>query len=121
MIVGTKLAVRCWNGTQFVPIGDLRLSEINDGPPNLIYTKWIGAKDRGEKLIFEGDIVKINDGRIYLILWENLAWHKRQIGDKWNSTIFTNNKPDSKAYVDIIGNMFQTPELLEHNKFYRHP
>jgi len=73
------------------------LNRIGDNMP--IY-EYIGYKDRNGVEIYRGDLVRINDGRLFEIVKEGLNWCMRGINSKYSSHIFTDNK--GKAYVDVV-------------------
>ena len=75
-----------------------------------------GLKDKNGKLIWENDIVKDENGNLYKAFWQNnyyqFSWicinsDKLPIGAKrnlWNIKSFE---------IEVIGNIFDNPELLE--------
>ena len=69
-----------------------------------------GLKDKNEKLIYEGDIVRV-DSKVYYIdpLTLVVGFHNGafMVGDRF---IDNNSK-----FMEIIGNIHENPELLEDN------
>jgi uncharacterized phage protein (TIGR01671 family) len=87
---------------------------------NNILMQCTGLKDKNGKLIYEGDIVKIpDDWDIYGLF----AGEKREIyfneggfrlKPKWDKYSHGNWLEDTKDF-EVIGNIYETPELLESN------
>lgn len=81
---------------------------------------FTGLMDKNGKEIFEGDIVKCTDGAdeisylnsdtgIGVISFLCGCWYI----DKINNELFT---IDQEGYVEVIGNIYENPELLEQTK-----
>lgn len=75
-----------------------------------------GLKDKNGKLIWENDIIKNDKGNLYKAFWQDdhyqFSWvcvksEKLPIGAKWNFDCFRGYE------MEIIGNAFDNPELLE--------
>lgn len=79
-----------------------------------------GHKDKNGNLIWENDIIKNDKGNLYKAFWQDdhyqFSWvcvksEKLPIGAKWNFDCFRGYE------IEIIGNAFDNPELLEMNLF----
>lgn len=75
-----------------------------------------GLKDKRGKLIWENDIIKNDKGNLYKAFWQDdhyqFSWvcvksEKLPIGAKWNFDCFRGYE------IEIAGNAFDNPELLE--------
>nr|DAI96365.1 MAG TPA: YopX protein [Caudoviricetes sp.] len=75
-----------------------------------------GGKDKNSKLIYEDDIAKDDKGNLYKAFWQDnhyqFSWmcvksEKLPIGAKWNFDCFRGYE------MEVIGNVFDNPELLE--------
>lgn len=75
-----------------------------------------GGKDKNSKLIYENDIAKDDKGNLYKAFWQDnhyqFSWmcvksEKLPIGAKWNFDCFRGYE------MEVIGNVFDNPELLE--------
>lgn len=84
---------------------------------NEIYTstlgQYTGLTDRNGKRIFEGDILRYDDGEtsIYDVRWDYHRWLVQLHGDY-------SAMPDDLddffcQYAEVIGNIYDNPELLE--------
>lgn len=78
-----------------------------------------GGKDKNSKLIYEDDIAKDDKGNLYKAFWQDnhyqFSWmcvksEKLPIGAKWNFDCFRGYE------MEVIGNVFDNPELLEGGK-----
>jgi uncharacterized phage protein (TIGR01671 family) len=78
-----------------------------------------GLKDKNGKLIWENDIVRDKEGNCYKAFWQNnyyqFSWicvksDIFQIGTKWDLYIWRSYE------IEVIGNTFDNPELLESEK-----
>lgn len=76
----------------------------------------IGYKDKNSKLIYENDIAKDDKGNLYKAFWQDnhyqFSWmcvksEKLPIGTKWNFDCFMG------CEMEVIGNVFDNPELLD--------
>ena len=85
-------------------------SEV-DNPDNYVVQQYTGCHDSANKEIYEGDIVKYNNGDVILIGYIEFM-----------AGIFFLNFPDQTdeelgyllvSNLKVIGNKFETPELLK--------
>jgi len=112
-----------WAGTQ-VSSGFIKHINVDNnryyskdytgGEENYILMQWTGLKDKNGKDIWEGDILYIDwrDSRYpphinkYPVTWntKNACWDLHEGGSPQN---------DALKYMEVIGNIYENPELLE--------
>lgn len=85
------------------------LSSILLESDRFILMQSTGLLDKNGKEIFEGDVVKNNeDGRIGSVRWNN-SWMKWDVGAEG---YWAEDAPYVNLYFEIIGNIYENPELL---------
>ena len=79
--------------------------------------QYTELKDKNEKEIYEGDIVKINDEIIAKVIWDNDYLGYFLYANEENSIdSFENGEQPLYDYwgsIEVIGNIYDNPELLE--------
>lgn len=111
--------------TDVIPVGEgSGLVEVDIVVDRKTVGQLIDLKDKNGKEIYEGDIVKISS-KYFRVLRINKdqeedrvgsVWHDNElscfnIGDiRWN---VIPRKDLSKRYYEVIGNIYENPELLE--------
>lgn len=83
----------------------------NDNIENIEIEQCTGLKDKNGKLIFEGDVVRINgvQERFEVVYSENLCG----FGLKHTDGLITSVTPSVLGGVEVIGNIHKNEELLK--------
>ena len=68
--------------------------------------QYTGLTDRNGKKIFEGDILKWDEKEWGCPFFETVTW---------NYELFEIRQHEWKSFCEVIGNIFDNPELLEEN------
>jgi uncharacterized phage protein (TIGR01671 family) len=99
----------------------LMSSEINSKigwNKDCILMQYTGLKDKNGKEIYEGDILRWRDSRELEIRWGSVGWvFYSDLFRSWNRPDGdTCNEYNTYGYLqhsEIIGNIYENPELLE--------
>ncbi|AXF32493.1 YopX family protein [Bacillus subtilis] len=114
-----EIKFRAWYGENIGMLTPQFAGDINEifAQKNGIYMQYTGFKDKNAREIYEGDIVKVTNGA------EELGGVDTGIGKVewltkwgfWNVSKIENGLGDLlfNGYVEVIGNIYEDPELLE--------
>lgn len=73
-----------------------------------------GLKDKNGKLIYEGDIVK--EFLLYKVIWEKefCRFELQKVDDEdYRDWLFDTTDDNQSHRIEVIGNIYENPELLE--------
>jgi len=73
--------------------------------------QYTGVKDKNNKEIYEGDIVKYNDKLTGVIVWKYIGF-VLELFNKKKSTIILWYDIDNRDNIEVLGNIYENPELV---------
>jgi len=73
--------------------------------------EYVGLHDKNFGEIYEGDILKEDNGNIFIVEWYKTGLQMRAL--KTNDIFFTLLESCSIGILEIIGNIYENPELLK--------
>ena len=80
---------------------------------NVVLMQYTGRKDKNRKEIYEGNIVVTGLGDVYLVQVKNFS---DGYGFHFAKNGYLEKYIDGKDTIEIIGNIYENPELYEENK-----
>lgn len=108
--------VPCQSTGQFIPMY-MEIAESYIYDTDIILMQYTGLKDRSGKEIYEGDIVRLKTGAVgfYEYSEPHLAFAVRLKEPDYSGDGFIISKLDGwyNFDVEVIGNIYENPELLK--------
>lgn len=109
-----EIKFRAWlkEKHKMINVNDINLKEkdVNEGFFSFYeieLMQYTGIKDKNGKEIYEGDIVFIENGFYYKIVFENASFKA-----KYGQYPLTINLNEIAPYCEVVGNIYENPELL---------
>jgi hypothetical protein len=81
----------------------------NDTVPIKQLIQYAGLKDKNSKEIYEGDILQWEPGIVAEVYWDNQWGYLTKNGEKCGGGLGLS----APEYIEIVGNIYENPELLE--------
>lgn len=115
-VANAEIQKRNINFNKLAPYGLFLPLEDDD----LIFMQYTGLKDKNGTKIFEGDIVKNSNGQLYTIRYicggfdcEPIKEFYKAFKITWNTLGEIQNASWCESNCEVIGNIYDNPELLE--------
>jgi len=108
-----EIKFRAWNGVDYVLTDEIEFQDIvSMQKKGFVFEQYTGLKDGNGKEIYEGDLLKDENGRIRIAVFAYGAFKVM-----WNNDNPTqlNLYPLNKHW-EVIGNIHENPELMENVK-----
>ena len=89
------------------------LQDGNNVATSIILMQFTGLKDKNGKEIYEEDIIKTKSGEMHKVLFGTFCANDTYYGCGW---AFVTNASDNNGLnknMEVIGNIFESPELLK--------
>ncbi len=106
-----KFRIKDWNGKweEFVVLYNEQWASSLEECDSKTLSQFTGLKDRNGKEVYEGDIVLIRttDEKI------EVKWQENIDGDSQESSGFRISDAYTRDDYEVIGNIFDNPELVE--------
>ncbi|BCJ86488.1 YopX family protein [Effusibacillus dendaii] len=104
-----------WMRTDFSPsmiydVLNITAFDLIWNSPDFVKMQYTGLKDRNGKEIYEGDILRDDETGLNLVVWDNGAYWIRPVYDVVDT--YMEYLSDYNEVCEIIGNIYENPELL---------
>lgn len=79
---------------------------------NFCIQQFTGLMDKNNKSIYEGDIIQLNNGRKYSVVWDTFFFDLKDYDDYTRENQFSAFYHLLPEEMEIIGNIVENPEYL---------
>jgi len=122
-----EIKFRGWDGEKMLPSYSAGMCAFvydymadNDGklPKDIVLMQYTGLKDKNDKEIYEGDVVKTGEDFVGVVEYDNESVDyciDTGTGDEYEETEYDGDGYKESLTVDpieVIGNIYENPNLL---------
>ena len=106
---------RCFYSGKMLEVGSIEFFtdgtyRVNDELVGGTLLEWTGLKDKNEKEIYDGDILKRNETYEYEVKWNKWGLVGKQL---WSGMYRNIIEISPESECEVIGNIYENPELLK--------
>ena len=119
MVKVIKISYKYYSdGIKFITVQYKNNETLTEYADSFELMQYTGLKDKNDKEIYEGDIVKGEvgfQGKVMKVKGQVKYTHCRFVIAEWNCSLFqfSNDFAGGGFWIEKIGNKYENPELLE--------